>query len=57
MEYYAKLKIEKVKRLLAEGNSVRHTAQMLGFEDQNYFSVFFKKQTGISPSRYLNEML
>lgn len=57
MEYYAKLKIEKAKQLLLNENSVRYTAQMLGFEDQNYFSVFFKKQTGISPSRYLTEML
>ena len=53
MEYFANLKTERAKRLLTEGNSVRETAQLLGFDDQNYFSVFFKRQTGVNPSKYV----
>ena len=42
MEYYASVKTEQAKKLLSEGKSVRQTAELLGFTDQNYFgSVTF----------------
>jgi AraC-like DNA-binding protein len=53
MEYYASVKTEQAKQLLLEGKSVRQTAEQLGFVDQNYFCVFFKRQTGVSPSKYM----
>ena len=53
MEYYSSVKTEQAKKLLSEGKSVRQTAELLGFMDQNYFCVFFKRQTGVSPSKYM----
>ena len=49
-EYYNSLKIEEARRLLATGNTVSETAELLGFESQSYFSSFFKRLTGNSPS-------
>ena len=38
--------------LLREGYSVTDVAVKCGFEDINYFSRFFKKHTGVSPTKY-----
>lgn len=51
--YLNQLRIEKSKRLLAEG---RHTladvAGLVGFEDQSYFTRVFKQATGVPPGKY-----
>jgi len=52
MEYFSDMKINIAKTLLKEGKSVKETAYALGFYDQNYFNVFFKRETGISPGKY-----
>lgn len=52
MEYFSDMKIKRAKILLKEGKSVKETAYMLGFYDQNYFNVFFKRSVGISPGKY-----
>lgn len=39
--------------LLMEGYSITEVAAKCGFNDINYFSRFFKKHTGISPSEYV----
>lgn len=45
----------EAKRLLCyTDRSIKHITFELGFEDVAYFSNFFKKQTGISPSEYRN---
>lgn len=50
-------KIEFSKRLLkTDSFSVSETANMCGFSDVYYFSKFFKKETGISPSKYNNSI-
>ena len=51
-EYLLSLRLEKAKSLLGEGNSVSGTAYAVGFSDPLYFSKFFRKQTGYSPSEY-----
>ena len=51
--YMAYLRIEKAKDLLTNTNrSVAQIGAATGFSDQNYFSRYFKKKTGYSPSEY-----
>lgn len=52
-EYIVRKRIEKAKSLL-EMTSLKtgKIAFMVGYHDTNYFSLAFKKHTGISPSRY-----
>lgn len=55
IKYFNKLKIEKAQKLLNEGYTVKETASALGYTDQNYFSVVFKRITGYSPIKYKNK--
>ncbi|TVX96689.1 response regulator transcription factor [Cohnella terricola] len=53
ISYLTELKIEKAEALLANTNMpVAQIANQLGYDDENYFSKVFKKQTGMSPLRY-----
>ena len=52
MQYYNRLKARVACEYLAEGKTVKETAELLGFSDQNYFSTFFKRITGKSPTEY-----
>lgn len=53
LQYFHKAKINYIKNLLHNSNySIGDIAALLGFNDLNYFSRFFKKHTGISPSEY-----
>jgi AraC family transcriptional activator of pobA len=38
--------------LLYTGESAARIAVALGFEDASYFSRFFRRMTGLSPSRF-----
>lgn len=53
IEYITKLRIEKAKELLSL-NKYKHyeIANMVGFNDNYYFSKTFKKYTGLSPLEY-----
>lgn len=52
-EYIVCLRIEKAMSLLATTNyKTGKIAQMVGYHDNNYFSLSFKKMTGYSPTRY-----
>jgi AraC-like DNA-binding protein len=52
-QYYMQLKIKKAADLLEQKDtSVKEVAYTLGFEDQYYFSRFFKKKTGVAPSAW-----
>ncbi len=53
IEYFNKIKMDKAKELLIEGNrKVKEVAQALGYSDEFYFSRLFKRMEGISPSEY-----
>ena len=48
----------EIKRLLAHTTfSVSEIANQLNFEDQSYFTKFFKRETGLTPIQYRNERL
>ncbi len=48
-------RIALAKRLLISGQaSVSYVAETCGFKTINYFSKYFKKATGYSPSEYIN---
>ncbi len=50
--YYNGVVITEAKKLLSDGESVYDVAASLGFSSQNYFSSFFKRITGMSPTAW-----
>jgi AraC-like DNA-binding protein len=55
MQYMAKLRVEKaMELLLTTGMSIGEISDSLGFNSINYFSRFFKRQTGHSPQEARN---
>ncbi|MFD1406247.1 helix-turn-helix domain-containing protein [Robinsoniella peoriensis] len=59
MKYLLRLRIDEAKKLLLEHSdlSVKQISTLVGYEDQHYFSRFFKELTGVSPSDYRNKNL
>ncbi|MGB3064782.1 helix-turn-helix domain-containing protein [Sphingobacterium thalpophilum] len=45
--------IQKAKELLLAGHSVKEVSNYCGYGQQQNFSTFFKKQTGVSPSQII----
>ena len=53
IDYINNLKLSRAKELLGSGMySISEVAEQSGFHDESYFSRFFKKQTGVAPSKY-----
>lgn len=52
MTYFASLRVKEIRRLLNDGYRISEISSMMGFSSPAYLSVFFKKQTGCSPSKY-----
>jgi AraC-like DNA-binding protein/quercetin dioxygenase-like cupin family protein len=49
--------VMEIKRLLVHTNlNVSEIAQQFNFEDQSYFTKFFKRESGFSPLQYRSEM-
>jgi AraC family transcriptional regulator, transcriptional activator of pobA len=48
------IRLQRAKRALAMGIPVHQAASEAGFDDPNYFSRWFKRQTGSSPRNYQN---
>lgn len=58
IEYFNKLKIDKAKTLLIEGDKkIKEVSQELGFADEFYFSRIFKKIEGITPSQFYSRIV
>ena len=51
-EFFMQFKIVKAIGLLKSGRSVTETAELTGFNNQNYFSAAFKRMVGVSPKEY-----
>ncbi len=49
--YYNLLRVQKATELLKKGDSVTEVSRTMNFSSTNYFSVFFKRETGIPPSQ------
>ncbi len=47
--------ISEAKKLLLDGKSVGEVSDALGFTNRNYFSSFFRRITGFSPSEWKKE--
>lgn len=52
-DYIGRIRIAKAQRLLENPNMrVAQIAQMVGYQDEKYFSKVFKKLTGMTPNEY-----
>lgn len=57
-EYITSKRIQRAKELLRDERlSVEEIAEQVGYRDYFYFTKVFKKNTGISPSKYRKNML
>lgn len=54
--YYNLLRVQKATELLSKGNSVTDVSLAMNFSSTNYFSAFFKRETGIPPSKQYQNM-
>lgn len=53
IEFFNKMKIDKAKELIIEGDKkVKEVAEILGYKDEFYFSRIFKKIEGVSPKEF-----
>lgn len=53
--YLTRNRMQEAKRLLSETtNRVYEIAELVGYNDQHYFSEVFRKETGLSPVEYRN---
>ncbi|MBO5995057.1 MAG: helix-turn-helix transcriptional regulator, partial [Firmicutes bacterium] len=51
--YLTDFRMEKAEKMLVETDEKTYIiAQKVGYSDPNYFSYVFKKQFGVSPSKY-----
>jgi two-component system response regulator YesN len=58
IEYITMLRIEKAKELLANKNILTYEiSEQIGFSDPSYFSLLFKKYTGMSPKEYRHQFI
>ena len=52
ISYFSSMKISEAKKLLKSGASVYETSLRLGYSSQAYFSLSFKKATGMTPLQF-----
>lgn len=51
-KYFLNIKLQRAMQLLESGMTVSGVSDRLMFNNPNYFSIVFKRETGISPSDY-----
>ena len=56
-KYFVKLKVARAIEMLEEGYNVTEISDILGFNNQNYFSIVFKRETSMSPLNYRKNIL
>ena len=56
-KYFVKLKVSRAIEMLEEGYNVTEISDILGFNNQNYFSIVFKRETSMSPLNYRKNIL
>lgn len=57
-DYLNHVRIEKSKEFISNSNlKLKEIAELVGFEEQSYFSIVFKKYIGISPKDYKNNLI
>ena len=54
-KYLTNLRINKAKALMCSDLQIGDISEMVGFQDQLYFSRVFKQSTGLSPREYKNQ--
>ena len=54
MKYYNSLRVKRAVKLMRDGLPLSEVAEKMNFSSQNYFSYFFKRETGVTPSNYSN---
>lgn len=53
IQYFIKMKIDLAKKLIREdSHNISQIAELLGYSSIHYFSLQFKKTTGMTPSQY-----
>ena len=53
--YISQLRLKRAKEMLGSGStSIAEVSWACGFDDQNYFSRFFRSHTGMTPTEYRN---
>lgn len=56
-DYLTKVRLDNAKKCLMEGLSVEKTAELVGYNDGNYFIKIFKKYVGVTPAKYRKSMV
>ena len=55
-QYILQTRLAQAKKLISEtALSLTEISSMVGFQDYPYFSSYFKKKTGLTPSSYRNQ--
>ena len=57
MKYFAGMRIRRAALLMERGKSIADVAAEMNFSSQNYFSTYFKRETGVTPSGWRAEHL
>jgi AraC-like DNA-binding protein len=52
MQYYNHLRLRRIIERMSEGETLGDIAIGMNFSSQNYLTDFFRRHTGVPPSRY-----
>ncbi len=50
--YYNRLRTQRIASLLEEGHAIAEIADRMNFSSPNYLSLFFRRESGLSPTQY-----